>query len=247
MKLLLDIGNSRIKWAILVRGALERSGAEHYRDHASEAFFAGLLRDLPKPRAVFAANVAGNVIAANVGAACAGLWSLTPEFVEVQRKRFGLINAYTDFKQLGVDRWLAIVAAWMKYKKPVCVVDCGTALTIDGVDGGGNHVGGWIIPGIELMERVLMDHTRGIAAAGSSPPVSEFGRSTAACLRNGSAAALAALIDHAAVLMATAHGDDLRCIMTGGAAGSVLPLVRHRFEQDPELVLRGLALVTEEI
>ena len=106
-------------------------------------------------------------------------------------------------------------------------------------------MGGLIIPGIDLMERLLIERTQGISVSGAGRPSANFGRSTEECVHNGAAAALAALIDRAAGWMSARHGNDLRHIITGGAAGRVLPLLQTRFELDADLVFRGLAVIAE--
>ena len=177
---------------------------------------------------------------------CSRLWSQTPVFAAVERQRLGVTNAYTDFTQLGVDRWLALLAAWTTHRRPTCIVDCGTAVTIDGLDGQGRHLGGLIVPGFDLMQRLLIERTQGISVSGAGTPAADFGRSTGECVRNGAAVALAALIDRAAAWMSERHGDDLCHIITGGAAGQVLPLLQQRFELDADLVFRGLAVLAED-
>lgn len=246
MKLLVDIGNTRIKWATFERGALARGGALSRQDVATPIGLLEAFTPLPAPRAVQVANVGGRGAAEEIAAVCSRLWSLAPAFAQVERQQFGVTNGYSDFRQLGVDRWLALLATWTAHRRPACIVSCGTATTIDGLDREGQHEGGLIVPGMELMMRSLSDNTNGISVTGSSGAVAELGRSTEQCVRNGAALALTALIDHAAARMSSSFGSDLRCVITGGAADRVLPGLQHRFEHDPELVLRGLALFAGE-
>ncbi|MBI2993451.1 MAG: type III pantothenate kinase [Gammaproteobacteria bacterium] len=246
MNLLIDIGNSRIKWATLESGSFMTGGAVPRPDAMVSDGLFKVFADLSRPKTVLVANVGGQAAAENVAADCSRLWSLSPVFVQVERQRFGVINGYTDFRQLGVDRWLALLAAWSERHRPACIVSCGTATTIDGLDREGQHVGGLIVPGVDLMLRSLSDNTDGIPPAASSGAMPEFGRSTGECVRNGAAIALAALIDRAAAWMTSRHGPDLHCFITGGAAERLLPGLQHRFEHDPELVLRGLALFGAE-
>lgn len=245
MKLLIDIGNSRLKWATYAQGAFGQRGAVSRREATAHRVFVDAFRPLPKPQAILVANVGGRSMAAHVAEACMELWSLVPEPAAVERQRLGVTNAYTDFTQLGVDRWLALLAAWATHGQPACIVDCGTAMTIDGLDRQGQHLGGLIVPGIDLMERLLIERTQGISLGGAGVPSADFGRSTEECVRNGAAVALAALVDRAAGWMSAKHGNDLRRVITGGSADRVLPLLQHPFELDPDLVFRGLALLAE--
>lgn len=245
MILLLDVGNSRIKWATLDHGRLmpgtplsTRAGSAGLR--LREAF-----RALPAPRCIRVSNVAGEAAAQFIVDVGSELWSLRPEFVSVERERMGLRVAYADCSRLGVDRWLATLAAWHHFRGPLCVVDCGTAVTVDAVDGNGAHLGGWIVPGLAMMREMLVNGTAGIAAVpGDATP--EFGLSTSECVNNGSVVAIAALVDRAVLKLSSRAGAGVDGLITGGAAELLLPAVFSRFEYDPNLVLRGLALLAPD-
>lgn len=241
MNLLLDIGNSRIKWATLARGTITPGETIGLRADSPAARLYDEFGGLPAPESVLVANVAGDSIAAIIEEITGELWSLRPEFVRVERERFGVRTDYSDASQLGVDRWLALLAVRHGSRDPACVVDCGTAITVDAMDANGIHLGGWIVPGSDMMRRALIDNTHGVSADAGHVAM-EFGRSTSACVNNGSAAAIASLVDRAVAQLSARCGPRVCCVMTGGAAATILPLLDSRFRHDPELIFRGLAL-----
>jgi type III pantothenate kinase len=150
-----------------------------------------------------------------------------------------------------VDRFVAAIGAHHLAKgRAVVVVGIGTAMTLDLVDGEGQHLGGAIVPAPTLMVETLLKNTNGIrrrAQGGVGGGKSLFGKSTRAGLVQGSRYAAAALIDRAVgEARALVGGGPPVVILTGGGAPSVMPLVRSRHAQVPELVLRGLAVLCLE-
>ena len=122
----------------------------------------GRWQGLPVPQRVCVANVCGAEVAADISSFTTGQWQIEPVYARVKEAAAGVTNAYPDVSQLGIDRWLALIAAWNKYHAPVCVAGCGTAVTLDVVDGDGYHLGGLIFPGLRLMQQSLITHTHGI-------------------------------------------------------------------------------------
>ena len=240
MNLLVDIGNSGIKWASF-RRALEPGGVIRLAPPLDEGL-ATAWGGLEKPAGVFVSNVAGDAVAAEITRYCLGSWSVEPVFLKVTRECNGLVNAYADAGQLGIDRWLAMVAAWSRCQTGVCVVDCGSAVTLDIIQEEGRHLGGYLLPGAWLMQEALVANTDGIRARPGPPSGSEPGTGTESCLRNGTYLAVAALIDRVVSNCRRRHGDGLRCFITGGGAGPVMGLLSVSFDHDPDLVLEGIAI-----
>ena len=108
MNLLVDIGNSGIKWACYDR-ALERGGTVPLQLPLAERL-ASAWGGIPVLRGIFVSNVAGPAVADEVVNYCRGHWSVVPEFMTVDRDCNGLVNAYAEIEQLGIDRWLAMLA-----------------------------------------------------------------------------------------------------------------------------------------
>ena len=209
MKLLVDVGNSRIKWAFGGAGGLLAEG-EALRD--DETVVRAILESGRSPDDIRISNVAGADAGARIAASLEEHFHVAPVFASSAATGAGVRNGYVDSRKLGVDRWLAICAAFARYRAPVCVVDAGTATTIDLVTGGGEHQGGLILPGIDLMQSALLRGTGDLArlsgATGghfageqwpgmASDPVEHrirLGRDTAAAIRNGAVQATASLI-----------------------------------------------------
>lgn len=247
MKLLLDVGNSRIKWVTEVDGEL-RDADELVHDSEPAASIAVLLdRCLSNPDRVLASNVAGDVFGAELARAVESRWGVKVEFAESQAAAGSVRNAYLDPRQLGVDRWLAILAAANRYRKAVCIVDAGTAVTIDQVDDRGHHLGGIIIPGLDLMRRALTGRTGDLqrlvaaeTAAGAAEPTL-LGRSTDAAISGGAMAAIRSLIEECAASARSRSGEAV-LVVTGGDAERIISHLRRPAEHRPLLVLEGLAV-----
>src|SRR5688500_11210861 len=132
MILLIDIGNTRVKWAMLERGELtHQQAAVHasWSDEACSVAFAAL----PHPSRVLVSNVGGEQIGMIVRDVSIARWGVEPEFIQSSAQAAGVRNAYPDVWKLGVDRWVALIGAYALQQRAVCVVSIGTAATIDGV------------------------------------------------------------------------------------------------------------------
>jgi type III pantothenate kinase len=254
MKLLLDIGNTRIKWAVLTEQGL---GAQHAIVH--EGFDATQLRSrVLEPcgaiRQVFVANVAGEALATIVRQAVNEQWALSPVFATTRSHCGAIRNAYPDPGKLGVDRWLAVIGAYALASSAACVVDIGTAMTIDSLDDSGLHLGGLIVPGPSLMMDSLLRRTSDIASfskwRSSHVPHAGtfFANNTWDCVYQGALQATAALIDAAHARLAEQITLTVpRLLLTGGASDSIAPLLHAPVQLAPDLVLRGLAVVAESM
>ena len=240
--LLVDIGNSRVKWARLERGMLGMQRAAAYAgwtatDWRTQLFDAGPVD------AVLAATVAGGASAAALREAAHVATGLEPRFVTTAREAAGVRNGYADPALLGVDRWLAVIGAYHRVRGACVVADIGTAATIDVVAADGQHGGGFIVPGPALMLASLVSGTSDLGARHeSSGPASgaRFADNTRDAMERGCRLAVAALIDRSVQEACGAHGPPA-LLLTGGAAAEVQPHLHSRGECVPDLVLRGLA------
>ena len=209
MKLLVDVGNSRIKWAFGIAGRFV-AGGEVSRD--VEASLGDMLDSRQVPEEIRIANVAGADTGIRIAAILQERFRVEPVFARSTAVGAGIRNGYNDPGQLGIDRWLAICGAFSRYQAPVCVVDAGTATTMDLVTVTGEHKGGLILPGVELMQLALLRGTGNLArlSAGAdtgmdsrfpavglpNDPVEPrivLGRDTAAAIRYGALQATACL------------------------------------------------------
>lgn len=244
MMLLVDIGNSRVKWARLGADGL---GPQLASSHAgwtavdwSAALFSG-----DRVERVLAASVAGPVAAAALDAAARRATGRPAQFVTTTRAAAGVLNGYADPGLLGVDRWLAVIGAFARVRGACVVADIGTAATVDVVREDGRHLGGYIVPGQRLMVESLLGSTGDLAArhaaSGAAGEHAGFADNTREAIERGCRLALAALVDRSLSEAERSLGEPCRLLLTGGGAAEVLPGLRGTAEHVPDLVLRGLA------
>lgn len=247
--LLLDIGNSRLKWGVYDGVAILETGDIPRRDVAARGLSVLTARLPLDVDAVWASNVAGAGFAARLKAIIQVHCGQDVHFARVEKHAYGLTNSYAQPRRMGVDRWVAMVGAWTEAQTACLVVDAGTAVTIDAVDADGQHLGGQILPGVTLMAKALHAATSDIPlvdAHRDSEAGREhmFGDSTAAAVRLGSANAVVGAVERAARSM---RGQDAapRIVLTGGDASRILRLLDEPAQHRPHLVLAGLARMLE--
>jgi type III pantothenate kinase len=245
--LLLDIGNTRLKWAVLQGSNLSPQRASTYDDWtATEVRDQVLLPAGPLQR-VLVANVGGAKVAQAVQDAAVAALGIQPEFVRSTARACGVTNAYPEPEKLGVDRWMAVLAARSIEQRSACIVCVGTAMTIDGLDPSGRHLGGLIVPGPDLMTSSLMRNTSDIArhAAGGRVAAGLFADNTLGAVHQGALHALSALIMRAIEAMSAQQLPEPTLFLTGGASDQLIPFISTPARQIPDLVLRGLAVVAQ--
>ena len=249
MTLLIDIGNTRIKWARAdARGLGEQSAAVH-ADWTEQDFVQQVLDAGPKAERVAIANVGGKRMGDLAQAALLRTWQLQPEFMQSPAAAAGMRNAYPEPAKLGVDRWMAMLGGRSLEAGPICVVSVGTAMTIDGVDAKGLHLGGVIVPGPDLMVSSLLKNTSEIAqrAATGLPRLEQlFADNTLGAIQQGAVQALAALVDRSLETMREQLGQAPALLLTGGASSRLRGAIRSPGREIPDLVLRGLLVAATE-
>lgn len=240
MNLLVDIGNSRIKWAVADAAGI-RSGKAALLNESLETILHKLWRNVPKPERIVVSNVKGAVIAQALRDWSAKHWSVDPMFIRPERRSHGVINRYRQPEQLGSDRWAAIIGARSLLDRAFCVVDCGTAVTIDGVTHAGEFVGGVILPGLRLARECLIRCTSAIAE-GKSHKVCFPGQLTSEAVQIGTLLAVVGGVERSVDAFRALLGDAMLVYLTGGDADQIVERLRVPVECDPELVLRGLSI-----
>ena len=246
--LAIDCGNSRLKWACFDAG---RKGATSSFPVGADSFeFERAVQTLDKPiDRVLVSNVAGVAVAGRIGDAVAERFGIEAEFVAVTGNAHGIECGYREPGTLGVDRWLAMIAARRLAGGPLVVVGVGTAVTIDVVDADGRHLGGLILPGDGLMIDALASNTAGIeqvARAGTAREgLALLGRSTAESVGHGGRLALAASVDRITDLASAAFGTEPALWLTGGDAELLTGWLASDASVRADLVLEGLAAVAE--
>src|SRR4051794_38923774 len=191
-------------------------------------------------------SVAGDKVNRALADAAAKAGAPTPEFVTSERTAAGVTTDYIDPWRLGVDRFVAAIGAHhLSSGQPVCVVNIGTAMTVDLVDGSGRHRGGAIVPGPALMVSSLLTQTNGIrrrATGGPDGATGMFAKTTRNAIGEGARYAAAGVIERALEEARILVGTRPLVLLTGGGSADIKPLIRSTCVSLPDLVLHGLAV-----
>lgn len=244
MTLVVDSGNTRLKWARANGSELtERGDAIYPRTGVTQVLDEGW-SSLARPCRVLVCNVAGSAMAEALSSWAARHWRCPVAFVAARRAGWGVTNAYQDPASLGADRWAALIAAHRKFAPPVCIVDCGTAVTIDVLAAGGQHLGGLILPGLTLMRRALSRHTDAIPEV-SRGNLSLLARNTNDGVAAGTFYATVALVDRVIADAQAALEAVVTCVVCGGDATLFASHLAGSATCEPDLVLLGTAVMAE--
>ena len=243
--LLVDIGNTNLKWAIrTVDHPLSIFHATH-RDQDLAAFFDSIWGNIEHPLKVLVSNVAGNLIREKLTQWVEDKWGLYPEFPVAEKEACGVINGYNQPSQLGIDRWLALIAARVNQRNSVCIVDAGTAITIDVMDSKGSHAGGLIIPGLGLMRDALLSGTKIPKVTEEARSDMFLGASTSSAVFSGSLHASAALIEKVVNHWYKTENESLTLILTGSDAIHLKSVLEMPCQIESDLVMRGLSVLAQ--
>lgn len=238
-----DIGNSNVKWRVRkgdklkVRGSVPHCGKINYSELLVSADIVPQRIDvvsvLAKEKELFSEW-------------CYGRWGLKPRFAVVSADCAGVVNAYQDVAQMGPDRWLAMIAAYDRVRHDCLVVDSGSACTLDLVLASGQHLGGYIVPGIELMRGALFRDTDRVKLSSIDyDKAVKLGRSTGQAVSSGLQLMLLGLVSIALDQLIAEGATKPMVVLTGGGAKSLSGLLelylleRNRLEDVAGIVLRS--------
>ncbi|MCB2428321.1 type III pantothenate kinase [Methylophaga pinxianii] len=241
MILLVDIGNSQIKWATIQSKVLAESQHFSRPKTGVKAALNKAWKPLDGIEAVFVSNVAGDKVATQLSEWVEKQWKLTPIFVQSEKRRFGVTNAYEQPETLGVDRWLAIVAGRQHARQVTCIIDCGTAITVDIVTEKGQHQGGLIVPGLSLMKQMLTDNTDALSNVAQESEFNLLATNTHSAVQAGTLYMVTATLENLINDLQQNFKDEIRFLITGGDAEELIPLLPQPLLHEPDLVLKGLA------
>lgn len=260
--LLIDAGNSRIKWA------LTEADSVHFAQQGAFAHphMGSVLplpaepdwSNLPPPGGVWISNVAGERCAQRLQDLIRAYWpDVAHHTVRARAHQCGVKNGYRDVQQLGSDRWAGLIGARAEWpEEAVLIASLGTALTLDLLDATGYFVGGLIAPGRHLMMRALGQHTALLPTAlenkdecaGYEHARSRvwFATDTQSALHKGCQLAQAALIEHTWHAACQQLNRSVRCILSGGGAARMRPLLTIKTAVCEHLALSGLAQIAQQ-
>lgn len=236
MILELDCGNSFLKWRVIAGERVERSGVAETLEEIRRQL------DGLQLKAGRLVSVRTDEETAAMRSGVEAAWQIPVAVAASSELLARVRNGYREPQRLGLDRWLALVAAYQLASSACLVVDLGTAVTIDYVAADGEHLGGFICPGLPLMRSQLTQQTRRVRyQVTEMADLLSPGRSTAEAVERGCLQMLRAFISEQLAMGRERLGADCTIFLTGGDASLVADLApQARYE--PDLVFRGLAL-----
>ena len=242
--LAVDIGNTRLKWALYESTEAGASPLAHGAEFLEniESLADGPWRDLPAPDRMIGCVVAGDA-ARRRAEEQMELWDITPQWVVSSEREAGLVNGYDHPTRLGADRWVAMIGARHRLlaqgaARPMVVVMVGTAVTVEAVDVDGRFLGGLILPGHGIMLRALESGTAGLHVP--TGEVRPFPTNTSDALTSGGTYAIAGAIARMAQHLQQASGEAPVVYMTGGAGWKMAPFMPLECELVDSLIFDGL-------
>lgn len=243
MKLLLDLGNTRLKSAYS-NGQTLTSLAP--LQHQSEDFLISLQKQwlaLPGCPAQIAVSCVGRIsVLHQLLNLARQYWPSIRIFIpKAQSVCLGVRNAYQEPEKLGIDRWLALLAVRQIYQEPVAIIDCGTAITLDFLSPDGQHLGGMICPGLKLMKQSLAAGTEQLPQV-THQQFTGLANYTEAAISSGVLNAATGLIER----VLHSHTDPYKVIFTGGDAELIAAQINLPSAIFPELVLLGLLALSKQ-
>lgn len=241
MKLLFDIGNTCLRAAWSSADRLHEVASVVHVDAAIPEVLAALKLS-ERPEEIWIASVATTQVGEAVSNWGREKFDLEAHLLTSSRESCGVKNIYVEPSRLGVDRWLAIIAAHHRGPGTACVVNAGTAVTFDIVDQHGQHLGGLIAPGVGSQRRYLFGATGRVRPQGEITGLDWLGTSTEQAVAYGTLHSVLGLIERASHAIAQNHSIQ-RWVISGGEAEALLPHLAPHWEHAPLLVFEGLARV----
>ncbi len=234
MNLLIDIGNTRVKYV------LENQGVLHGIQYCLIDELIDCLSLLSGLRQIVLVSVSNQSLADKINQ-----WSVEKNIafkqVVTQASEFSINNAYCDHTQMGADRWVAITGANVLYpKQNILIVDSGTATTFDFINCHNNHLGGWIIPGVDMMMNSLFQNTDKVFGEVGEFSSTDFSDNTNANVNHGCWAATFGAIQ-VAIKKAKETGYEIdKVVFTGGNGKALQRLMPQRSDYCDNLIFVGL-------
>ena len=244
MKLLVDFGNSRCKWALLNGRARSEPQSYRYTFKTAAQSIEKLLQLMPvqAPAEMHAVSVLGESFNREFSCRLKHAAGIDSKFHAAQSLAFGVRLAYSRPAMYGADRYAALIAAHTLYQGAKIILDCGTATTVDAIDARGRHMGGLIMPGVNLMARMLAQKTANIELPEDKGSIKLLCSTTQDAVWSGSVLSLryglAGMIKDIQHML-----DENALVLVTGGEKSLLDLTREQYIIRPDLVLEGLQIL----
>ncbi|SET50179.1 type III pantothenate kinase [Nitrosomonas marina] len=240
--LAVDSGNSFLKWAFFKNGRKLALNTVCNRElHQLDTDW----RSLRQPDTIIVSHVSGHDIQIQL-AQLFKIWNIQPYWIEPLPKQCGVINNYTDPKQLGSDRWAALIASWNKFHESCLVVNVGTAQTIDVLSRDGVFLGGIIVPGPYTLKNSIQFATQ-INLKNDNYCYQNFPTNTTDAIYSGIIDALVGSIERTMRLFQQYQGYSIKhCLISGGGHAELLPHLEFKYTVIENLVLDGMLLIAQD-
>ncbi len=232
--LAIDIGNTRIKWGFHQEGGWLRQG---WVETAQAGALAAEFTALPAADRIVISNVAGAAVRAQVSAVLRGT-ACSPQWITGSAAQCGVTSGYADPATLGPDRWAALIGAWQMLRSACVVVNAGTTMTVDAFSAEGAFLGGFIVPGYDLMRGALARDTANLAVREGA--FSFFPDNTGDAIASGAVNALAGAVERMVRYVAESAGVAPPVLLSGGGAELIAAWLNARVTVVDNLVLDGL-------
>jgi len=245
MMLLIDSGNTYIKWALVngdgwLEGERVHVGQAEALLQRLEQYCEARSMNLHDVEQIWVSNVAGDAVARHISNIATGN-NAKLQFVIPRAQQCSVRNGYSQSDQLGSDRWAALLGAWHLMKGECLVVNCGTATTIDALSAKGEFIGGLILPGVELMLNSLCASTSQLMPSkGNYDPLP---KNTADAMFSGMIQASCGAIQRQYAVLGQSAAP---LVLSGGAAGVLQKYLAYPMHVVDDLVLQGLLLIAKE-
>jgi type III pantothenate kinase len=248
--LAIDIGNTRLKWALYARAAEGKQPVAHGAEFLEniDKLADGDWSRIPKPDRMLGCSVAADAVKRRVEEQMEELWDVPAHWVVSSAAEAGIVNGYDHPTRLGADRWVAMIGARHRMlrqgaDRPMVVVMVGTAVTVEAVDTHGRFLGGFILPGHGIMLRALESGTAGLHVP--TGEVRAFPTNTSDALTSGGTYAIAGAIERMVQHVRRHCGAEPACYMTGGAGWKMAPHMSVQFELLESLIFDGLLVIAQ--
>jgi type III pantothenate kinase len=248
--LAIDIGNTRLKWALYARAAEGEQPVAHGAEFLEniDKLADGDWSRIPKPDRMLGCSVAADAVKRRVEEQMEELWDVPAHWVVSSAAEAGIVNGYDHPTRLGADRWVAMIGARHRMlrqgaDRPMVVVMVGTAVTVEAVDTHGRFLGGFILPGHGIMLRALESGTAGLHVP--TGEVRAFPTNTSDALTSGGTYAIAGAIERMVQHVRRHCGAEPACYMTGGAGWKMAPHMSVQFELLESLIFDGLLVIAQ--
>ncbi len=247
MKLLIDFGNTRCKWALASDVNLQTVSAFQYTNEDPTLRVEEVLQaiDFAGIEQIDAVSVLGPVFEQIFVNKLKLITSREVTFFRSQQKNYGVKLSYTNEHTYGADRYAALIGAHHRVSGDKVVLDCGTATTVDMIDASGVHAGGLIMPGVSLMVDSLANKTTGIPMNDANQAVRLLCNNTEQAVYSGCALMLQYGLNGIIQQLVENTGKQTSVLITGGASHllELAAFANVTYIERPHLILEGLQVM----